>query len=35
MEWLQHPFIGMEFTDPSWTSDKIAKLMGDVQKLTV
>src|SRR5437667_12901717 len=34
-EWLQHPFIGEKFVDPSWTSDKIAKLQDDVQKLIV
>ncbi len=34
-EWLTHPFIGEKFVDPSCTSDKIAKLREDVQKLIV
>jgi len=34
-EWLQHPFIGKEIVDPSWTSEKIAKLQNDVQKLKI
>lgn len=34
-EWLQHPFIGQQFVEPSWTKERIAQLKDDVQKLLI